>query len=56
MTNVTGNWNELIIYNPKIKALLYKIETDVQDNLLENCPKDILDFAKKHNVPIVITK
>ena len=56
LTNVTGNWNELIIYNPKIKALLYKIETDVQDNLLENCPKDILDFAKKHNVPIVITK
>ena len=56
LTNVTGNWNELIIYNPKIKALLYKIETDVQDNLLENCPKDILDFAKKHNIPIVITK
>lgn len=56
LTNVTGNWNELIIYNPKIKALLYKIETDVQDNLLENCPKDILDFARKHDIPIVVTK
>lgn len=54
LSNITKNWNELIIYNPKIKALLYKIETPIKNNLLENCPKDLLEFAKKHNLPIFI--
>lgn len=56
LSNITKNWNELIIYNPKIKALLYKIETPVQNNLLENCPIEILNFARKYDLPIIIVK
>ena len=52
--NISGNWSELIIYNPKIKALLYKIENPVKYNLLENCPVEVLEFARKHKLPIII--
>lgn len=40
--------NEVVIFNPKVKAVISK------RNSIEEIPQHILDFAKEHNLPIVL--
>ena len=42
--------NEIVAINPKIKGLIVKGET------LDECPKEFLYFAQKHDLPIILMK
>ena len=42
--------SEIISLNPRIKGLVAKVEK------LEDCPQEFLEFAQKHNLPIILMK
>ena len=42
--------NEIVAINPKIKGLIVKGKT------LDECPKEFLYFAQKHDLPIILMK
>ncbi len=48
LTNMSDFHNEIVGYAPKIKGVIAK------ENELKDVPKELLDFAQKNNLPIVL--
>ena len=47
------NWNESIVYNPKIKAVIHKMKsTNPETNPFDEIPQQILDLAREQDLPI----
>ena len=42
--------SEIVPINPRVKGLIAKVEK------LEDCPEEFLNFAKTHNLPIILMK
>ena len=42
--------SEIVPINPRVKGLIAKVEK------LEECPEEFLQFAQKHNLPIILMK
>ena len=42
--------SEIVSINPRVKGLIAKVEK------LEECPEEFLQFAQKHNLPIILMK
>ena len=42
--------SEIVPVNPRVKGLIAKVEK------LEECPEEFLQFAQKHNLPIILMK
>ena len=42
--------SEIVVLNPKVKGLVARVKR------IEDCPQEFLEFAKEHDLPIIMMK